>query len=177
MNILTVYFSRKGNNWWNGGIKNLPTGNAAVAAEMIRSAVGGESFEIEADTMYPSDYTLCTIQAKKESLMKEPVPVKRLKEDLETYDVIFVCYPNWWGTYPRAVDTFFRHYHLKGTRLFPFCSHEGSGLGKSVRDLQALCPDAVIGQGLAVRGSETVDQRKAIMEWAVQSIRMVGDEA
>ena len=44
--ILIAYYSRKGQNYVNGAIKNLSKGNTEVVAEMIQSFVGGELFEI-----------------------------------------------------------------------------------------------------------------------------------
>ena len=65
-NILTVYYSRKGKNYWNGSIVDLKKGNAETAAEFIQKAVGGELFEIETTSPYPDDYQQCCAQAQKE---------------------------------------------------------------------------------------------------------------
>ena len=40
-NILTVYYSRKGQNYWNGSIKDIEKGNTERVAEFIRKAVSG----------------------------------------------------------------------------------------------------------------------------------------
>lgn len=39
---LIIYYSRKGENYWNGTIKNLAKGNTQTAAEFIQKAVGGD---------------------------------------------------------------------------------------------------------------------------------------
>ena len=44
---LIIYYSRKGENYVNGGVKNLAKGNTEICAEFIRKAVGGELFQIE----------------------------------------------------------------------------------------------------------------------------------
>lgn len=41
-NILIAYYSRKGQNYWNGSIKNVDKGNTEVVAEIIQETVGGE---------------------------------------------------------------------------------------------------------------------------------------
>ena len=38
---LIIYYSRKGQNYWNGSIKNLDKGNTEIVAEFIQKAVGG----------------------------------------------------------------------------------------------------------------------------------------
>ena len=43
--ILIVYYSRKGENYWNGSIRNLQKGNTEIVAEMIQEAVGGELYD------------------------------------------------------------------------------------------------------------------------------------
>lgn len=45
--ILIAYYSRKGQNYVNGSIKNLAKGNTEVVAEFVQKAVGGDLFEID----------------------------------------------------------------------------------------------------------------------------------
>lgn len=62
-NILIIYYSRKGQNYYAGSIRNLPKGNTEIAAEFIQSAVGGDLFEIDTVEPYSADYTTCTQEA------------------------------------------------------------------------------------------------------------------
>jgi len=62
-----------------------------------------------------------------------------------------------------AVHPFFEHYDLAGKVLVPFCTHEGSYLGRSVTDMQALAPRATILDGLAVRGKASKADPQATM--------------
>ena len=50
-NILIVYYSRKGENYWNGGLRTIAKGNTERVAEFIQKAVGGDLFEV--DTVKP----------------------------------------------------------------------------------------------------------------------------
>ena len=68
---------------------------------------------------------------------------------------------------PMALFTFFESHNLSGKKLIPFCSHEGSSLGRSVVDMQKLAPGATILEGLAIRG-RSVDGRTTrtdIADW------------
>ncbi|WP_346433077.1 flavodoxin [Breoghania sp.] len=69
------------------------------------------------------------------------------------YDVVFVGFPNWWSTMPMAYFTFPESHDLTGKTFIPFCTHEGSYLGRSERDLQALCPNSQLLKGLVLRGA------------------------
>ena len=39
---LIVYYSRKGENYWNGSIRNLTKGNTEIVAELISDITGGD---------------------------------------------------------------------------------------------------------------------------------------
>ena len=53
---LIVYYSRKGENYWSGSLKNLPKGNTERVAEFVQQAVGGDLFEIETVKEYSPSY-------------------------------------------------------------------------------------------------------------------------
>ena len=152
--IITVFFTRRGMNYVNGAIKNLRRGNTEVCAEYIQKAVGGDLFEIVPDREYSEDYMTCTEEAQEELRNKEQVPVKEYN-NLEDYAVIFLGYPNWWGTYPMAVDTFLKHYN-----------NEGSGMGGSVRWIKQAAPGATVSSGLPIHGAEVAESEQRVAKWA-----------
>lgn len=168
--ILTVYYSRKGENYWNGSIKNLKKGNTERVAEFIKKAVGGDIFEVDSVKTYDADYNKCIQEAKAELQSKERVAVKSYLENLEDYDTIFVGYPNWWGTMPMVMFTFLEHYNLSGKTIIPFCTNEGSGMGKSESDLKNICKGAVIKKGLSIHGAEAENSENKVTDWAKKSI-------
>lgn len=168
--ILTVYYSRKGENYWNGSIKNLKKGNTERVAEFIKKAVGGDIFEVDSVKTYDADYNKCIQEAKAELQCKERVAVKSYLENLEDYDTIFVGYPNWWGTMPMVMFTFLEHYNLSGKTIIPFCTNEGSGMGKSESDLKNICKGAVIKKGLSIHGAEAENSENKVTDWAKKSI-------
>lgn len=164
--ILIVYYSRKGENYWGGKIRKLEKGNTEIVAEMIQKVVGGDLFEIDTVKPYSADYTTCTREAQQELRANVRPELKEYLEDLEGYDTIFVGYPNWWGTMPMAMFTFLEHYDLTGKRIIPFCTNEGSGMGRSESDLRKICTGAVVEQGLAIRGTEASQSEEEVSAWA-----------
>ena len=110
---LIVYYSRKGENYWNGSIKNLSKGNTEIVAEMIADMTGGDLFEVETVKPYAADYYTCIDEAKKELSEGARPEIKAYADSLDGYDTIFVGYPNWWGTMPMAMFTFLEHYNLE----------------------------------------------------------------
>ncbi len=164
--ILTIYYSRKGQNYFNGTIRDLEKGNTERVAEFIQEAVGGDIFEVETVKAYPFDYTACTKEAQEEKKKNVRVAVKYFMDDLEKYDTIFVGYPNWWGTMPMVMFTFLEHYDLTGKTIIPFCTNEGSGMGTSERDLKTICKGADLKRGLAIHGSESARSENTVKAWA-----------
>lgn len=75
-------------------------------------------------------------------------------KNIESCQVVFVGYPNWWGTMPMPLFTFLAEYQFPGKTIIPFCTHKGSRLGESVEDIRELCPQATVLEGLAVRGRD-----------------------
>ena len=163
--ILTVYYSRKGENYWDGQVLSLAKGNTEVVAEMIHKAIGGDLFEIDTVSTYPADYTACTKAAKAELNENARPQLKFYLDNLDKYDVIFVGYPNWYGTCPMAVFSFLEHYNLNGKKIIPFCTHEGSGMGNSGQDLIKICVGADVMDGLAIRGYKAVQSENLVIKW------------
>ena len=52
-----------------------------------------------------------------------------------------------------------------GKTIRPFCTHEGSGMGSSAADIKKLCPGAIIGKALAIRGGRVNQSEKEIESW------------
>ena len=159
---LIAYFSRPSNNYVNGTIVNLPVGNTEVIATMIQKMTHGDLFHIEAVNAYPEDYTETTNVAQQELHAHARPTLNRHLETITSYDMIFLGYPNWWGTMPMPVFTFLEEYDLSGKTIVPFCTHEGSGLGRSVSDIRKICPQSTVIEGLAIRGGNVKNAQKEI---------------
>jgi flavodoxin len=99
-------------------------------------------FQIEPIVPYPDQYDECAEIAKKEQRENARPVAKTDIADIRKYDVIYIGYPIWWGTMPQIILTFLEKYDLSGKTIIPFCTHEGSGFGRSVSDLRKACPNS-----------------------------------
>ena len=149
--ILVAYFSH--------------SGNTRVIANRIRDAVDGTLFEIVGVDPYPQDYDTVVAQAARELKASLRPKLKHRLADAGTYDVIFLGYPNWWGTFPMPVATFLSTYDFAGKTVVPFCTHEGSGLGRSASDVAKMCPKATVFEGLAIRGRNVNKAGDDVAAW------------
>jgi flavodoxin len=162
---LIAYFSRKGNNYVGGSIVDLPIGNTEVIAKKIQERTGSDLFQIKTVKSYPDDYT-DTVNAAKEELRENARPeLTETIDDMDSYDAIYLGYPNWCGTMPMAVFTFLESYDFSGKTLIPYCTHEGSGMGSSERDIKKLCPNAKVLSGLAIKGGSVSRADKELANW------------
>lgn len=169
-NILTVFYSRKGENFFPGGIKVVEKGNSAYAAEHIQAAVGGDLFEIDTVKPYAENYRACCAEAMQEAKENARPEIKGFVENMDRYDTIFVCYPCWCGTAPMCVFTFLEHYDLTGKKIVPLCTNEGSGMANSEADLRKACKGATVAPGLSVRGHQCADSAGTIGAWARENV-------
>ena len=148
---LVIFFSR--------------TGNTHVIADFIQKELDCDLFEIQVLDLYPKDYDATVDRARKELDGDfRPQLISGL-DNIESYETVFVGYPCWWGTMPMAVFTFLEAHDLSGKKIAPFCTHEGSRLGRSVKDISALCPRSTVLEALAVKGSTVDGARSDVSEW------------
>jgi flavodoxin len=149
--ILTVFYSH--------------SGNTRALARQIQTEAGGDLVEILPATPYPSDYNTVVNQAKQELQSGYKPALKTKVENIESYDVILVGSPNWWNTVAPPVMSFLSEHKLSEKAVFPFITHEGSGLGRSTADIASLCPGATVLDGLAVRGGRVKAAQPVVAQW------------
>ena len=162
---IIVYFSRKDENYVSGTIKKLDIGNTEVAAGFLQKLTGAELFKLEPMQEYSKNYNECIAQAQADQRRDARPELKTYPENLTQYDTIYLGYPNYWGTMPMAMFTFLEHFDFTGKTIFPFCTHEGSGMGNSEADIKRLCPGAQIGKGLALKVGSVNYAQPEIKEW------------
>jgi flavodoxin len=136
---------------------------------MLRSVTSGDLFRIETVQEYPLDYHETTEVARRELREHARPELRGLPDTIDGYDVIFLGFPNWWGTPPMAVFTFLESIDFAGKTIVPFCTHEGSGLGRSESDIRAACPGATVLDGLALRGAGVHGAEASIKRWIESS--------
>ena len=163
--VLVAYFSKNGEQYSVGTIKK---GNTEIIAEMIAAKTGGDTFEIKvANDKYPKSYNDLINYAQTEKRNNERPEIAG-KVNVADYDVIFVGYPNWWGDMPMPVYTFLESYDFSGKTVIPFCTHEGSGLSGTERNVKAVTK-ADVKKGLAIYGHVAQNSRteadKKVSDW------------
>ncbi len=153
MKSIVIYFSRAGYNYVNGEIKYLEIGNTEVIAKKIAELTNSDIFKIEPMLPYSEDYSECIEEARQDQKAGARPELKEYPKKLEDYAVIYLGYPNYWGTMPMVMFTFLENTKLTDKIIKPFCSNEGSGLGRSEEDIKRLCTNCTIEKGLSLHGA------------------------
>jgi len=152
---LIAFYSRRGENYVNGSIKNLKLGNTEVVADKIKALLpDADLFRIDTTYEYSASYMTCIEEAKQELHDQARPEVKDPLASIDEFDTIILGYPNWWGTMPMVCYTFLESYDFTGKKIIPFCTNEGSGMGSSVRFIKKLCPTATVVDGTPIHGAE-----------------------
>ena len=140
--VLTVYFTRVGNTDFPTDVDAVSGasvmregttiyGNSQIIAYMIQDAVGGDIEAITTEKKYLPGYMDTIKEAGKEfSDTKLPIIKSPIHKPTE-YDVIFLVYPLWWGTFPKAVESYLKQYNLSDKYLIPIVTHGGGKFGRS----------------------------------------------
>ena len=146
---LVIIFSRADENY---GVGYITVGNTMKLAQMIAAKTGAELFEVAPAKKYPADYDTCIDVAKKEQNRNDRPAILEDK-DISEYDTIFFGYPVWWGDIPMCMYTFIEAHDWSGKKIYPFCTHEGSGTGRTEGTLKRTMKGANISRAMAVRGA------------------------
>lgn len=142
------------------------SGTTKKAAERLVKAMGADLFEIKPKVPYSSaDLNWMDKKSRSSVEMSDPSSRPEIAEELPhlaDYDTVFLGFPIWWYVAPRIINTFVESYDFTGKTLVPFATSGGSGMGRTVDELQKLCPNANWKAGKMVNGISD----KALADWA-----------
>lgn len=146
---------------WNGAL----TGNTGVVADMIAQATGADLFSIRTVEQYPDTYDATLDQGQQERSEGARPELATHLENLDSYDTIFLGFPNWWGDMPMAVYTFLDEVDLSGKTVIPFVTSGGSGFSNTISTIQQMEPQATVQEGLSISGSSATGAQQQVESW------------
>lgn len=148
---LVAYFS------WSGNTRGM--------AELIAQETGGDLFEIATADPYTDDYNELLDVARQEQSEDARPELNAQVENWDSYDTVFVGYPNWWSDAPMAVYTFLESYDFTGKTLIPFNTSASGGFGRSLTGIEQSAAGATVLEGLALTESELGEEQTRITSW------------
>lgn len=156
-NVLLVFFSRPGENYYHGDRINLEIGNTKVVAGMIGGLIGCDVYEITAAHPYSDDYEETRDRNVQEQDADARPAIANPLPSIDVYDAVILGSPIWNVRPPMIMSTFAESFDFTGKTVFPFVTFAVSGMGGTERVYQNACRGATFGEGLAVQGEDLTD--------------------
>ena len=129
------------------------TENTQTVAQAIATALGADMEAILPVVPYDGTYQETIARGMTERQSGVLPEIHPLNANIADYDVVFLGYPIWYGTYALPVATLLDQVDLSGKKVVPFCTFGSGGLDSSVKDLAAKQPGAEILPGYGVRAA------------------------
>lgn len=136
------------------------TGNTKKVAETLNELIEAEIFEIKTKIDYPQRYE-DLIEFGKNEWRNDLRPEIEGQVDISKIDNIFLLYPNWFGTIPRAVATFIESYDLSNKVIQPIVTSGGGGLANSLDEIQKLS-GATVKDGISITSTDIASCKKIL---------------
>lgn len=152
------------------------TGTTQAVAEELQKQLGADIERIEAVNPYNGDFQATIDRCRVEMESGELPELNPIQANLADYDVIFIGYPVWFGTYAMPVATLVKENDFAGKTVVPFCTF-GSGGGASWKNLKEALTKADIRQGYGVRQARIEAAPKELDRFLIENGYKKGDIA
>lgn len=120
------------------------TGNTKRIAEIIADKTGAELFEVEPKDGYTSSdlnyrNTDSRVYKEHDNLALRSIELKKtIPDSWDSYDIVFIGFPIWWGIPAWPINGFVSGNNLEGKIIIPFATSASSPLGDSMNMLKEL---------------------------------------
>ena len=171
---LIVYFTRLGNTDFDpdvdavSGASLLKSDGELFGSNQLLAYMAGEILSCEpvAITLkgkrYPSSYNSTIAVAGEELRAKARPEIEPI--DVSGYDSIILIYPLWWGSIPMPVASFLEQNDFTGKTVYLIISQGSSGFGKTVSEIEELCPGATVVRGTSIYCEDITESREELLE-------------
>ena len=129
------------------------TGTTKAVAEAIQQALGADIEEIVVTDPYDPDFNATIARGQKEMSEGNFPAIQAIASNMQDYDVIFLGYPVWFGTYANPIETVLMTVDFSGKKVVPFCTFGSGGLDTSSKAIREKLPDAEVLPGYGVRAA------------------------
>lgn len=149
-------------------------GNTQYIAQLIQQQTGGDLFRIETVQEYPGSHDPLLEFAYNERAEGARPELAAQMENLDSYDIIFLGYPNWNADLPMPLYTLLEQTDLSGKTIVPFTTHGGSGFSRTIQTILELQPNVtVISDGLSISRNSVAQAESDVASW-VSGLGLIG---
>lgn len=137
--ILVLYYSQ--------------TGNTRTLAQEFQSRLGADIDEVIPTDPYDGTFEETVARGLKEREQGILPELQKLNVNPADYDIIFLGYPIWYGTYAPPISALLEEYDFSGKKIVPFCTFGSGGLDTSSKSLASALDNAAVVNGYGVRAA------------------------
>ena len=169
--ILIAYFSHEGENLVDDEIVDLTgKGNTKIAAGILQEKLGELGFKvnlhrIEPMIPYPFSYQDTNARSRQEYEDGAVPLINAGPNGFEAYDLVFLGYPNWYGTIPGPILAFLRDHDFKGKTIVPFVTHGGQRFLYSLEAIKKEVNGSEMKEGFAIAAPYMASASNVIADW------------
>lgn len=138
------------------------TGTTKAVAEELQKQLGADIEAIEAEIPYSGNFQETIQRGQREMQSGEWPTLKPLQKKIADYDVIFLGYPIWFGTYANPIVSLVKDNDFADKTIVPFCTFGSGGLNTSTEALKKALPKATIKEGYGVRTARVASAAKEL---------------
>ena len=145
------------------------TGTTKTVAQEIQKQLGADIEAIEPVQPYSGNFQETMQRGQREQQSGQTPALKPLKKKIADYDVIFLGYPIWFGTYAMPIATLVKENDFAGKTIVPFCTFGSGGLNTSTDNLKKALPQATIKKGYGVRTARVAAAKKELDRFLIEN--------
>lgn len=151
------------------------TGATRTVAQELQKMLDADIEAIELESPYSGTYAETIERVGKERKSGNLPKLTPLKADLSKYDVIYLGYPIWFGTYALPIASLVKEHQLEGKKIVPFCTFGSGGLEPAIADLKKALPKAQIAEvGFGIRNARVASVAKELNRFLIENNYMEG---
>ena len=151
------------------------TGSTKTVAEEIQKVLDTDIEVIELVNPYTGTYDETLQRVKQERESGNLPKLKPLKVDLSKYEVIYLGYPIWFGTYALPIASLVKDHDFEGKKIVPFCTFGSGDMESAMEDLKKALPKAKIAEhGFGIRDVRVSATPKELNRFLIERGYMEG---
>ena len=152
------------------------TGATQTVAQELQKVLNADIEAIELENPYTGTYAETLDRVGKERESGNLPKLKTLKADLAEYDVVYLGYPIWFGTYALPIASLVKEQSFEGKKIVPFCTFGSGGLEPAMADLKKHLPKAQIADhGFGIRNARIASTAKELNRFLVEYGYLAGE--
>jgi len=152
------------------------SGTTEAVAQELQKLTGADLERFDVVEAYEGDFNAVVARCAEERASGFVPTLAPLTSDLSKYDVIYLGYPIWSGTYATPVKVLLDAVDFTGKKIVPFCTFGSGGLEPSVAGIAEAEPSAEVAEGFGIRQARVQYAAEELVPFLIAGGYIAGSE-